>query len=204
MSATASPHGHLSDLRRALRGLERDLPALEDWGLRLAGALTAGSRLLIAGNGGSAAHAQHLSAELVGRYRRERMPLSAIALHAETSTMTALVNDYGADRAFSRQVEAHGRAGDILLAISTSGRSTNLLHAAAAGHARGVTVWALTGPAPNPLAEAGDAALCVDGASTATIQEVHQVVVHLLCETVDAAVVRDPMEAAPHSVEVGR
>jgi phosphoheptose isomerase len=185
-----SARAHLAALEAALGCLEPEVERVERWGRHLARRLAAGGRLLAAGNGGSAAHAQHLTAELVGRYRDERRPLSAIALHAETSSLTAIVNDYGADAGFARQVEAHGRPGDVLLAISTSGRSPNLLAAAEAGRSAGVSVWALTGPAPNPLAAAADEALAVEGASTATVQEVQQVVIHLLCAAVDAALAR--------------
>ncbi|MCB5179179.1 SIS domain-containing protein [Streptomyces sp. SMC 277] len=163
---------------------------LERWGAALAVVLPAGSRLLAAGNGGSAAQAQHLTAELVGRYRRERPPFSAIALHAETSSVTAIGNDYGYDEVFARQVAAHGRAGDVLVLLSTSGRSGNLLSAATTARARGVRVWALTGRSPNPLAEVADEALCIDAASTATVQEAHLVAVHLLCEAFDTALER--------------
>src|SRR5690606_34246671 len=117
----------------ALAGLRAQVPLVEGWGRELAARLASGSRLLAAGNGGSAAQAQHLTAELVGRYRDERAPLSAIALHAETSALTAIVNDYGIDEMFARQVRAHGRPGDVLVVMSTSGRSPNMLAAAAAG-----------------------------------------------------------------------
>ncbi|HTI35747.1 MAG TPA: SIS domain-containing protein, partial [Miltoncostaea sp.] len=158
-----------------------------DWGARLSRRLGTGARLLVAGNGGSAAHAQHLTAELVGRYRDERQPLSAIALHADTSSFTAIVNDYGADAGFARQVHAHGRPGDVLMVLSTSGRSPNLVAAVEAARCCGMASVALTGPAPNPLAAAADDALAVDAGSTATVQEIHQVVVHLVCAAVDAA-----------------
>jgi D-sedoheptulose 7-phosphate isomerase len=179
---------HVAALGLALAELEDHIDDVEAWGFRLAAALTRGARLLAAGNGGSAAHAQHLTAELVGRYQGERVPLSAICLHADTSSLTAIVNDYGADEAFARQVRAHGRPGDVLVALSTSGRSRNLLAAVEAAREAGLTTWALTGPAPNPLAEAADERLCVEAPSTATIQEVHQVVVHLVCAAVDEAV----------------
>jgi phosphoheptose isomerase len=185
---TAGIREHVGRLQRALAGVERDADALEEWGTDLARVLTRGGRLLAAGNGGSAAHAQHLTGELVGRYRTERRALSALALHAETTSLTAIVNDYGAEAAFARQVEAHGRPGDVLLLISTSGRSANLITAAAAGRREGLEVWGLSGPRPNPLAECCDRCLAVDADTTATIQEVHQVLVHLLCEAVDARI----------------
>ncbi|KJK45303.1 D-sedoheptulose-7-phosphate isomerase [Streptomyces sp. NRRL F-4428] len=179
---------HCQELEAALRRLRgHGLDQLAHWGRQLAAVLPAGGRLLAAGNGGSAAQAQHLTAELVGRYRDERPAYSAIALHAETSTVTAIGNDYGFEQVFARQVAAHGRDGDVLVLLSTSGRSGNLLSAAMTARAAGVEVWALTGAAPNPLAEAVDQALCIDAASTATVQEAHLVAVHLLCESFDAA-----------------
>jgi D-sedoheptulose 7-phosphate isomerase len=159
----------------------------ERWGRQLADLLPRGHRLLVAGNGGSAAQAQHLTAELVGRYRHDRAPLSAIALHAETSTLTAVLNDYGADEVYARQVAAHGRPRDVLILLSTSGRSPNVVRAAQAGTAGGLTVWAMTGRSPNPLAGLADESIVVDGPSTATVQEVHLVALHLVCAALDVA-----------------
>jgi D-sedoheptulose 7-phosphate isomerase len=171
-------------LGQALDVLERDLDRIERWGITIADALDRGGRVLTVGNGGSAAQAQHLSAELVGRYVDERRPLSAIALHTDTSALTAIINDYGPDEAFARPVRAHGRAGDVLVALSTSGRSGNVLAAVKAAKERDLLVYALTGRVPNPLAFAADDALFVE-AETPTIQEVHQVAIHLLCEAID-------------------
>lgn len=187
---TSLPVGrrHLEALQGPLRRLEDELDRIDRWGAHLAGVLAGGGRLLAAGNGGSAAQVQHLTSELVGRYRDERAPFSALALHAETSAVTAIVNDYGPDAVFARQVTAHGRRGDVLVLLSTSGRSPNVLAAAEAGRAAGLTVWALTGPAPNPLAERAHDTLAVDSPWTATVQEVHQVAIHLLCAAVDVSV----------------
>jgi phosphoheptose isomerase len=179
---------HLAALAEPLAALEADVDRLGAWGRRLARVLVTGGRLLAAGNGGSAAQAQHLTSELVGRYRDERPPLSALALHAETSSFTAIANDYGAEETFARQVRAHGRPEDVLLVLTTSGRSPNVLAAIEAAHVGGLAAWALTGPAPNPAAEAADEAICVDAQLTSTVQEVHQVVIHLLCTAVDAEV----------------
>ncbi|MFF5719387.1 SIS domain-containing protein [Streptomyces buecherae] len=183
-----SAHAHCQSLQEALlRFRRRGLRDVADWGGQLAALLPVGGRLLAAGNGGSAAQAQHLTAELVGRYRQERPAYSAIALHADTSSVTAIGNDYGFDQVFARQVAAHGRPGDVLLLLSTSGRSQNLLTAAETGRAAGLRVWALTGPAPNPLARAAHEVVAVQAQSTATVQEAHLVAVHLLCESFDAA-----------------
>ncbi|QMV24124.1 SIS domain-containing protein [Streptomyces sp. SCUT-3] len=195
-------HEHCRSLQDALDRLREDgLDRLAAWGEHLAALLPAGGRLLAAGNGGSAAQAQHLTAELVGRYRDERPAYSAIALNAETSSLTAIGNDYGYEEVFARQVAAHGRPGDVLVLMSTSGRSPNLLAAADTARGAGLPVWAMTGPRPNPLAARADEALCIDAPATATVQEAHLVALHLLCEAFDAAVAgRDPAaadEAAP-------
>jgi len=180
---------HLDDLVAALESLDPDVPRIERWGEVIARCLEDGGRLLAAGNGGSAAHAQHLTAEFVGRYDTERRAYSAIALHADTSAITAIVNDYGVEQAFARGVEAHGRQGDIFLAISTSGRSANVVRAAATADRLGLTVLALTGSTPNPLADAAHDVISICG-RTPTIQEVHQVVVHLICEAADRRLCR--------------
>lgn len=182
---------HCDDLMKALGGFRRyAAPLVDRWGVTLADRLAAGARLLVAGNGGSAAQAQHLTAELVGRYREDRPPFSALALHADTSSTTAIANDYGVQEIFARQVAAHGRTGDLLMLLSTSGASENLLVAAKEAHRVGMTVRALTGPAPNPLQGIADEALCVEAASAATVQELHLVAVHMLCESFDRAVDR--------------
>ncbi len=179
---------HIEHLIEALRSPQTRLETARQWGRRLAMPLLAGHRLLVAGNGGSAAEAQHLTAELVGRYVADRPPLSAIALHAETSALTAIGNDFGAAEAYARQVAAHGREGDIVLLLSASGRSGNVLAAAERARALRLTVWAMTGPAPNPLAGLADDAICVAGADTAVVQEVHLVAIHTLCGALDAQI----------------
>jgi D-sedoheptulose 7-phosphate isomerase len=176
---------HLAELERPLRDLRLQAPQLERWGGRLAALLAGGGRLLVAGNGGSAAQAQHLTAELVGRYRDDRPPLSAIALCAEPSALTAIGNDYGIEEIFARQVRAHGRPGDVLLALSTSGSSPNLLSAADAARRHGLAAWALTGPPGSPLAALADEHVAVASPHTATVQEIHLVAIHLLCAAVD-------------------
>jgi D-sedoheptulose 7-phosphate isomerase len=180
---------HLAALLPALEGLERDLERIQHWGRLAADTLSRGGRLLAVGNGGSAAQAQHRTSELVGRFRDERPPLSALSLHAESSSLTAIANDYGVEEVFARQVRAHGRPGDVLVAFSTSGRSPNVLCAVEAARRGGLTVLGLTGPAPNELELACDDAVTVEAESTATVQEVHQVAVHLLCVAVDEHVV---------------
>jgi D-sedoheptulose 7-phosphate isomerase len=180
---------HFEALRDAVGRTAADAGRVDAWGEHLARVLTSGGRLLACGNGGSAAEAQHLTAELVGRFRAERMPLSAISLHADTSALTAIANDYGEDEMFARGVRAHGRPGDVLVALSTSGSSRNVLSAVKAAHEVGMTTWALTGPAPNPLEGTCHDAVCVDAPTTATVQEVHLALVHALCMALDARLV---------------
>jgi len=192
--ALLSGRAHVQALLSALPDLDTDV--LDRWGAQLASVLVGGGRLLVAGNGGSAAQAQHLTAELVGRYRDDRPALSALALHAETSSLTAIANDYGWEHGFARQVQAHGRPGDVLLGLSTSGRSANVLAAMAAARAGGLTVWGLTGPPGSPVQAASDECVHVDAPATATVQEVHQVAVHLLCAAVDLQVGADTPSSA--------
>jgi D-sedoheptulose 7-phosphate isomerase len=177
---------HFSALARCAAQLDPVAPQLRDWARQLADLYARDGRLLACGNGGSAAEAQHLTGELVGRFRSERRPLSAIALHADSSAATAILNDYGNDEVYARPVRAHGRAGDVLVAFSTSGTSANVLAAARAAREAGVLVWALTGPGPNPLATLADSVITVDGPNTATVQEIHLSLVHALCIALDA------------------
>jgi D-sedoheptulose 7-phosphate isomerase len=176
----------LDRLSEAVELFRTETARLVRWGEHLAGVLVGGGRLLVAGNGGSAAEAQHLTAELVGKLCEDRPAYSAIALHAETSSFTAIGNDYGFEQVFARQVQAHGRPGDVLLLLSTSGRSKNLMAAAAAARDLEITSWAMTGPLPNPLAMCCDDVLAVP-ADQQTSQELHLVAVHVLCEQVEAA-----------------
>ncbi len=177
---------HLQDLSQGLVALRSAGGELELWGETLGSLLSRGARLLVAGNGGSAAEAQHLTAELVGRFQHERRALSAICLSAETSSLTAILNDYGPDEVFARQVEAHGRPGDVLVLLSTSGRSRNLIQAAHRARRRGVLVWSMTGPVPNPLAQLSDRVMCCTSSSTAAVQELQLIAVHAICASLDA------------------
>ncbi|MFD1533675.1 SIS domain-containing protein [Pseudonocardia aurantiaca] len=178
---------HVDRLTQALPALRRASPTLAGWGRDLATRLLGGARLLTAGNGGSAAEAQHLTAELVGRFDRERRPFSAIALHADTSSLSAIGNDYGYVQVYARQVRGHARAGDVVMLFSTSGRSPNLLAAAGAAREVGATSWALTGRGPNPLARVCTDAVCLPG-DTATVQEMHLVALHMVCRAIEEAV----------------
>ncbi len=188
---------HMRALSDALPRMQGQMRHLATLGEHLGAKLLDGARLLAVGNGGSAAQAQHLTAELVGRYQCERRPLSAICLHGDTSSLTAIGNDYGANQAFARQVQAHGRPGDVLLAISTSGRSENVLEAVRAGRAAGLETWGLTGAVPNPLAELCDEVAAFACQSTATVQELHLVAAHVICAATER-------EVALHGEAAGR
>ena len=159
-------------------------PAAEAATLMVA-ALRGGGKILVCGNGGSAADAQHVAAELVGRFERERRAIAAVALTTDTSILTAIANDYTYARVFARQIEAIGRAGDVLLAISTSGQSASVLEALAAAKAGGITTVALTGRDGGPAGAAADVHLNVPSPSTARVQEVHRTLLHAMCELVE-------------------
>ena len=159
-------------------------PAAEAAGAMIA-ALRGGGRVLSCGNGGSAADAQHFAAELVGRFERERPALSAIALTTDTSIMTAVANDDDFARIFARQVEALGRAGDVVLGISTSGASANVLAAFEAAKAGGMTTVALTGRDGGAVGAAADIHVNVPAASTARVQEVHRTLLHAVCALIE-------------------
>ncbi len=190
---------HLARLAKTLRAFEPQVPRLEAWGRQAAEVLIAGGRLLACGNGGSAEQAQHLTTELVGRYQDERQPLAALPLTHDMAVVTAIGNDYGGTQVFARQVQAHGRPGDLLVCLSTSGRSPNVIAAAQAAATIQMTAWALTGPGPNPLADACADAIMVDTPVTSTVQEVHLAAIHIMCAAVDAAV-RDGIGAVLETV----
>ncbi len=151
----------------------------------IAGAVRGGGKLLIFGNGGSAADAQHVAAELVGRLERERGAIAAVALSVDTSVLTAVANDASFERVFARQIEALGRPGDAALAISTSGGSPNVIAGAEAARRAGLTVVALTGGSGGALGRAADIHVNVPDAGTARAQEVHRTLLHILCELVE-------------------
>lgn len=153
-------------------------------------ALSNGNRILVCGNGGSAADAQHFAAKLVGRFERERLPLPALALSTDSSILTAIGNDYSFAEIFSKQVQAYGQAGDLLLAISTSGNSANVVAAIEAAQERDMRIVALTGKAGGVIAGVltdADVHICVPHDRTARIQEVHCLIVHCLCDGIDVA-----------------
>ncbi len=157
-------------------------------GVLLAEALRAGGKVLSCGNGGSAADAQHFAAELVNRFERERAPLAAVALTTDSSTLTSIANDYAYEQVFAKQVRAIGRRGDVLLALSTSGNSANVIEAMRAAGELGVRVVAMTGNGGGRMGAmltAQDLHICVPHKGTARIQEVHLLVLHCLCDGID-------------------
>lgn len=148
-------------------------------------ALKAGSKIMFCGNGGSAADSQHLAAELVGRYKLNRPAMNALALTVDTSILTAVGNDYGYDVIFSRQVEGVGRAGDVLIGLSTSGNSKNIVKAMLLAKTMGITTVALTGQGGGEMKEVADFCIAVPSMATNNIQEMHIAVGHLICELVE-------------------
>lgn len=180
----------LKSLKESLRAKERfftkkNISRLRGSAELIAEAFKAGAKLMIIGNGGSAADAQHVAAEFVNRFEIERPPLPAIALTTDTSILTSISNDYDVDTVFSKQVKALGKEGDVLLALSTSGTSPNVVQAVATASKLGIKTVALVGRGGGDLAEKADVVLNVEANSTPRIQEVHITVCHMLCELVD-------------------
>ena len=164
----------------------------------IANALSNGAKILACGNGGSAADAQHFAAELVGRFERERPELAAVALSTDSSILTAVGNDYGFDQVFARQVRALGQPGDVLLAISTSGSSANVIEAVRAAQERDMLIVALSGKGGGKLSALlsdVDVHLCVPHERTARIQEVHLLMLHCICDGVDWTLMGNPEES---------
>lgn len=181
-------HIFLDSIEVKRKALESTAPAIASAATLLADALADGACVFSCGNGGSAADAQHFSSELLNHYERERPGLPAVALTTDSSTLTSLANDFGYPEVFARQVRALGRVGDILLVITTSGRSENILRAIAAAHERQMRVIALCGRdggrIPELLRE-GDVEIRIPASSTARIQEVHLLAIHCLCDLID-------------------
>lgn len=179
--------GHLRESAAVKAKAVEIAAAAEELASRLVRALQSGKKLLVFGNGGSAADAQHFAAELVGRFERERHALPAIALTTDTSALTAIGNDYGYDQVFVRQVEALAQPGDVVVAISTSGNSASILNAATAARAKGAFVAGMSGASGGKLKGVTDLCLCVPSSRTAHIQETHIALIHAVCAAVDAA-----------------
>jgi len=176
----------LSAHRAATEQLHEQMPLLIEMGMRLRSCLLAGGKILLLGNGGSAADCQHIAAEIVGRYQRERRGLPAIALTTDTSILTAVGNDYGFERIFSRQVEALCTPADVVIGLSTSGNSPNVLAAIHTARQIGAFTIGLTGGGGGKLAQCCDLSLVVASNDTPRIQEAHILVGHMLCDLIDA------------------
>lgn len=163
---------------------------LSEAAARLVETLRGGYKVLVAGNGGSAAEAQHFAAELVGRFKRERAPYAVLSLTTDTSILTAVANDYGYEEVFARQVQAFGRPGDLFVAFSTSGESANLLRAAAACRQCAMAIVAVTGDRVSRLGRLADVTVRVPVTETAAAQELHMIVTHILCDIAEAELVK--------------
>jgi D-sedoheptulose 7-phosphate isomerase len=187
-----------ASVKRAL--LDHHLTTIEKIGTVVATAMLQGGKLLLFGNGGSAADAQHIAAELVGRYHRHRDALPAIALHCNTSATSAIANDYGYDEVYARQVVGFGRKGDVAIGLSTSGNAPSVCRAIAEAKRMGLRTIGLTGATGGELVRIADISLVVPSTSTARIQEAHMTVGHILCALIEDAVCPD----APRMVGVGR
>lgn len=182
---------HLAEtigVMQAFLGDEARMAKLAEVSERCAAVYRRGRRILIAGNGGSAADAQHFAGELVSRFYFDRPALAAVALTTDTSIITAIGNDYGYENIFSRQITANGQEGDLFIAISTSGNSPNILKAIAAAKTLGMEVVGLTGNTGGAMASACDVCLCVPSTSTPRIQECHLVLEHFICAYVEKAI----------------
>jgi D-sedoheptulose 7-phosphate isomerase len=178
---------HLSQHRELFARLDSLGPAVARAAVCLSDALKGGGKLMFCGNGGSAADSQHLASEFTGRFVNDRRPLAALALSTDSSALTCIGNDYAFDQVFERQLRALGRAGDVLVAISTSGRSTNVLRAAQAAREGGIAVVGLLGRDGGTLKPLCDVALVVPSETTARIQEAHIFIGHALCAMVEHA-----------------
>lgn len=179
--------GMEASARLLLQTLEREGALIERMARLWAATIARGRTLFFCGNGGSAAEAQHFAAELVGRFARERRALPAIALTTDSSILTSVGNDYGFERVFARQIEALGRRGDLLVALTTSGRSPSIVAAVVAARVKGMRVIGLTGAGGGAFARRCDLGLVVPSRETPRVQEVHLVVGHLCCERAEAA-----------------
>lgn len=171
---------------KVVQDMRKIMPEVASAGLRVRTALEKGRKILICGNGGSAADSQHMAAEFVGRFVKERQSLPALALTVDTSLLTAVGNDYGFDCVFSRQVEGLGQEGDVLIAISTSGNSANVVKAVKTAKEKGIYVITLTGENGGILAKEADLCLAVPSQVTARIQEMHIMIIHMICEIAEA------------------
>jgi D-sedoheptulose 7-phosphate isomerase len=185
-------------LKQSLTALERAsgdaalLAAARAITVAMIGALRMGNKILVAGNGGSAADAQHIAAEIIGRYKHDRPAYAALALTTDTSALTAIANDYGFEQIFARQVEGLGRRGDVLLALSTSGRSPNILAALRAARERGLVTIGFTGSKGEAMGALCDHLLVSPSDDTPVIQQIHLTIAHGICDAIEQTLMREP------------
>lgn len=178
----------IEEMQAALARLDEPArAAIDDIAQRMIACLRAGNKIMVCGNGGSAADAQHIAGELAGRFRRDRKPLACLALSTDTSVITAVANDFAFGDIFSRQVEALGKSGDVLLALTTSGNSPNVLAAARAARARGISVLAMTGQSGGAIAGLAEATFQAPAQSSYLAQQIHQLAYHAICDIIDEA-----------------
>lgn len=175
----------ISSHKKAVEEFEKKLDSVESAAALLTKCLKDGNKILLCGNGGSAADCQHFAAELVGRFQKERKGLAALSLTVDTSALTSISNDYSFDEVFSRQVEALGRQGDVLVSFSTSGNSLNVIKAMEKASSMSIKNIALTGKGGGKMARIADVSISIDETVTARIQEVHAIAVHMLCELIE-------------------
>jgi D-sedoheptulose 7-phosphate isomerase len=178
-----------------IRGVEEQVELLEAIARAMCDTLRSGGQILWCGNGGSAGDSQHLAAEIVGRFRRERRGMASIALTTDTSVLTSIANDYGYEAVFARQVEALGRAGDVLVGISTSGNSHNVICALETARAQGLTTVAFTGEGGGRMAALADHLFAVGSRDTARVQEAHILAGHMICDWIE-------LDAIAHATEL--
>lgn len=185
-----------TDHAAVIKSLELQQPLLQTIAEELAKSIKSSNKILWCGNGGSAADSQHLAAELVGRFRRNRRGLPSIALTTDTSILTAIANDFGYEDVFRRQVEALGEPGDVLVGISTSGNSQNVCGALELARDMGLITVAMTGQGGGKMAALADHSLCIHSTDTARVQEAHILVGHMFCDWIELAI----LEGSDHSI----
>ena len=185
-NSVESPEQIIEKAAAAILSLHQVLPEIQEAIIRFVATLEAGNKILTAGNGGSAAEAMHMAEELSGRYKNNRRALPAIALTADGTALTCIANDYGFDQVFSRQIEAFGKPGDLLVLFSSSGNSINLVEATRQAHSQGMHVLSLLGHGGGKMHGLSDIEITIPETASAHVQEAHQVILHLLLEHVDA------------------
>jgi len=187
MNTLSRIKGILEESAKVKKGLTKQAPLIDKIASAMIAALKKGGKIIVFGNGGSAADSQHMTAELIGRFRREKKPLPAMALTTNTSLTTAISNDYGYEYSFAKQIEAHGKKNDIVFAISTSGNAKNVIEAVLTAKKMKLKTIGLSGKDGGRLSKISDISFVVPSNSTARIQESHIAIIHILCELIEEA-----------------